>query len=231
MLFEALAFPRAGDDWLETLLVGGVLSLLGVLVVPAIVVNGYLVRVLRAGVEGDETLPRFTDWVDLFVDGLLVLLVELVYVGVTTFVLAGLVFVGVALGWVTAAVGVRGPVRTLGAIYGSALLLVGLFGFLLAAYLLPAALANFARTDDVVAAFHLGTVARAAFTADYLVAVVLAIAVSVVLGVVGGLLLLVLVGVFVLFALQVVVYHLFGQGFARGLASRAVEQPAAEPSG
>ncbi len=94
-----------------------------------------------------------------------------------------------------------------------ALLLVLLAG----AYLLPAALANFARTGDVVAAFHLGTVARAAFAWDYLVAVLLAIVVGVVLGSIGAMLSVILVGAFVLFYLQVVVYHLVGQGFARGL--------------
>ena len=48
-------------------------------------------------------------------------------------------------------------------------------------------------------------------------AILLVIAVSIVLGFVGAMLSVILVGVFVLFYLQVVIFHLFGQGFARGL--------------
>ena len=61
MLGDALSFPRNDDDWLETVLIGGVLSILGVLVVPAILVNGYLLRVLEAAVADEETPPRFED--------------------------------------------------------------------------------------------------------------------------------------------------------------------------
>lgn len=213
MLAEALAFPRADDDWLVTVLIGGVLTLLGFLVLPVVLVNGYLLRVLAAAVTGEETPPRFSDWVDLFVDGLLVIVVQFVYVGVPSFVLSLLVAVAFGFGTV-------GP--TLGV-----LLVLAVGGVVLAAvYLLPAALANFARTGNLADAFDLRTVARAALTTDYALAVVLAIAVSVVLGFIGGLLLVVLVGAFVLFYVQVVAYHLFGQGFARGIG---LEAPAEEP--
>lgn len=213
MLAEALAFPRADDDWLVTVLIGGVLTLLGVLVLPIVLVNGYLLRVLGAAVTGDETLPRFSDWLDLFIDGLLVVVVQFVYVGVPTFVLGFVATMAFGFGAV-------GP--TLGA-----LLVVAVGAVVLAAaYLLPAGLANFARTGNLADAFDLRTVARAALTVEYALAVVLAIAVSVVLGIVGGLLLVVLVGAFVLFYVQVIAYHLFGQGFARGLG---LEAPAEEP--
>lgn len=222
MLSEALSFSGRDDDWFLTILIGGVLSFLGFLVIPAILVNGYLLRVVRAAVEGDQTPPRFSDWGDLFVDGLLVWVVGFVYVGVPMMVLG----VWIAAFFAVATVTTGAPPDPAPAVGPAALVgLLGLLaagGFLLVAvYLLPAALANFARTDDVVAAFHLRTVARAAFTVDYLLAVVLVVVVSVVLGFVGGLLTVVLVGVFVLFYLQVVVAHIVGQGFARGLGLAA----------
>lgn len=224
MLAEALAFPRADDGWLETVLIGGVLSILSFLVLPAIVINGYLLRVLRAAVEGDETPPRFGDWVDLFVDGLLVWVVQFVYIGIPSAILGVVVVSFVAIGAVVTSAGAPvGPAAGVGVLVALAVILVAVAGLLAVAYLLPAALANFARTGDFVAAFHLRTIARAAFSVDYFVAVVLAIAVAVVLGVVGGLLVFLLVGFFVLFYLQVVVYHLFGQGFARGVGT---DQPA-----
>lgn len=224
MLSEALAFPRSDDDWLETVLIGGVLSLLGVLLVPAILVNGYLLRVMEAAVQGGENAPRFEDWGDLFVDGLLVWVVELVYVGLPTVLLVFVVGSFTLVTSVSSSAGAGPAPRTTagaGLVVAVALLVVVGILLLLAAFLLPAALANFARTDDVGAAFHLRTVAGAAFTGEYVIAVLLAIAVSVVLGLVGSVLSVVVVGFFVLFYLQVVVYHLFGQGFAAGLGVEA----------
>ena len=224
MLREALVFPRSDDDWLETVLIGGVLSLLGVLLVPAIFVNGYLLRVMGAAVRVEENAPRFEDWGDLFVDGLLVWVVELVYVGLPT---VFLVFVVGSFTLVTSVSSSAGagptPWTTAGAGLVVAVVLLAVVGILLllAAFLLPAALANFARTGDVGAAFHLRTVAGAAFTGEYVIAVLLAIGVSVVLGLVGSVLSVMVVGFFVLFYLQVVVYHLFGQGFAAGLGVEA----------
>lgn len=232
MLSEALAFPRADDDWLKTVLIGGVLSLLGFLIIPTIIVNGYLLRVLRAGVEGDVQPPKFEDWGDLLVDGILLWVVQFVYIGVPTFLL----FIVAGSFAVVAAVGTSAAAgESAGAMAGGivALVLGGsvMLLLLLASYLLPAAIANFARTGEVTAAFHLRTIAAAAFSADYFLAVVLVIAVSLVLGLIGGLLTIILVGIFVLFYLQMVVYHLFGQGFAAGLELDQSAAPSAESAG
>lgn len=232
MLSEALDFPRAGDEWLETVLIGGVLSILGFLVLPVFVVNGYLLHVLEAGVRGDETPPRFTDWVDLFVDGLLVLVVQFVYVGLPAVFFTVVVGSFAVITAVTTSASPRpGPTAAAGGLVTLAVLLVLGLVLALAAYLLPAALANFAWTGEFGGAFHLRTVARAAFSADYLVAVLLVIVVSIVLGVVGGLLVFVLVGIFVLFYLQMVVYYLFGRGFAGGLGLEPAADEAAEATG
>ena len=231
MLGEALSFPGNDDDWLETVLVGGVLSVLGFLIVPAILVNGYLLRVMAAAVAGEKAPPRFADWGDLFVDGLLVWVVQFVYVGVPSFLLAVVVGSFAVVASVSTS-NATAPAQTTG---GGAGLLVAVavlavlgIVLVLATFVLPAALANFARTGDVGAAFHLRTIARGAFSGGYVVALLLAIAVSIVLGLIGGALLVVLVGIFVLFYLQVVVYHLFGQGFAAGLGHDARSGAATE---
>ena len=229
MLGDAFSFPRNDDDWLETVLIGGVLSLLGVLVIPAILVDGYLLRVMAAAVGGEETPPRFDDWGDLFVDGLLVWVVQFVYVGVPGFLLFAVVgSFGLVASVSTSTGGAPEPSGGAGA--GLAVAIVVIFVLLvlllLALFLLPAALANFARTGEFGAAFHLRTIARAAFSGDYVLALLLSIAVGLVLGFVGALLSVVLVGVFVLFYLQVVVYHVLGQGFAGGLE---LQRGAGEP--
>lgn len=47
-------YPTESDDWIVTVLIGGIAMLLSILVVPWFVVSGYLVRDLRAGMENAE---------------------------------------------------------------------------------------------------------------------------------------------------------------------------------
>ncbi|MFC6724278.1 DUF4013 domain-containing protein, partial [Halobium palmae] len=91
MLTDSLDYLREGDDWVKTLLIGGVLGLLVVLVVPMFVVYGYLMRVLRIRMRGEETVPEFDDWGEMTVDGLKAFVVAFVY-GVVPAIL-GAVFV------------------------------------------------------------------------------------------------------------------------------------------
>jgi hypothetical protein len=219
MLSDALSFPRQDDDWLKTVLVGGLLTIFGFLLIPAIPVQGYLVRVLDAGVRDAETPPVFDEWGELFVDGILVFVIQLAYAIVPTVIIFFGTFV-LGAGALAAGGGAEGAGAGIG-LFGGLVLLVGFLLSLVAAYLIPAATANFAYEDDIGAAFDLGTIRAAAFTGDYLVAVVLAIVVAIVLGFVGGLLSVILVGFFVLFYLQVVVYFLFGRGFGEGLGIEA----------
>jgi hypothetical protein len=210
MLGQALSFPRHGDDWVKTVAIGGGLLVLSVLVLPAILLQGYLVRVVRAGANGDRGPPAFDDWGSLFVDGLKLIVVSVgYYLPATLVVVVATVVVGSGAlvgGEAGAGIGILGGVG----------LLVGVLLVLVATYLLPAAVANMAVRDSLGAAFDLGTVAGAALTTDYAVAVLLALVAGFLFNLVGSPLLIVLVGAGVLFYGQVVVYYLFGRGFAAG---------------
>ncbi len=211
MLDDALRFPRSGDDWLPTLIIGGVLSLLGVLILPGLVVQGYLVRVLRAGARDESAAPSFTEWGELFVDGLKLLVVNLGY-AVATVIPVTIVTAVLAAGTTDA----PDPNALLSLVnLGVGLLLLVLS--LLVTYVLPAAMANFAIQGRLRAAFDVSTVARGAFTWEYAVGWLLGVVVAVVGGLVGVVLSALVVGVFVLFYVQVVVYFLWGRGFAAGL--------------
>jgi hypothetical protein len=235
MFSDALSFPRRGDDWLSTLLVGGILTLLGVFVLPALVVQGYLVRVLDYAARRERTPPSFTQWGVLLVDGLKLFVVTLVY-GLFLIVPFVLVFASLVI----VVPGAPVPVESNGAVPteppasvggGTGLLiflgLVAVVGLLavLVAYVLPAAVANFAIEGRLGAAFDVRTVFAGAFTTDYAVAWLLALVVGVVGGLVGSALTAVAVGVFVLFYVQVVLYYLVGRGFATGLSKRRWSQP------
>lgn len=222
MLGEALRFPIEGDDGLKNILIGGLLVIFGFLLIPIFLVQGYTVRVLRVAVDGGEEPPSFDEWGEMLVDGLKLFIIAIAYflVPMVLFLVSMFAFVGIAS--VSSAGGEPAPGALAGAgIVGLLLISVSMLLFVVASYLLPAAAANFARTDEFGAAFDVGTVIDGAFSADYLVAVVFAILVGIIFGTITFVLSIIIIGLlvvpFVSFYSQVATYHLFGRGFAKGL--------------
>lgn len=231
MIGESFTFPTAGDEAAKTMAIGGVLTFLAAFVFLTVLpVYGYLVRVLRAAATDAEEPPAFDDWETLFVDGLKVLVVGLVYVGIPSVVLAfGFLFLfGGAL-----AAGEGGLAAGLGLLALLFALVMALV-LLVALYLLPAALANFAYHDDLGAAFDVDAIVSGAASGEYVVAMVVATVVYAVLAPIGSIFLLVIVGAFVLFWVQVVATHMVGRGFAAGSglgdADSTGQDPAAAPT-
>lgn len=68
MFDDALSYPSNADDWLKPLLIGGSLLLFSFFIIPAFLVQGYSIRVLRSAANNEETPPSFTEWGDLLVD-------------------------------------------------------------------------------------------------------------------------------------------------------------------
>lgn len=213
MIGDSISYPRSGENWLKTVGIGGVLMFLSFLVVPIFLLQGYFVRVLRSAADDESVAPEFGEWGDLFADGLKAFVIGLVYVGIP----AAVLFVGVSLlGAGAMAAGDAGAgLGVVGMLFGLVMFVVTL----VAAYAVPAAIAEFAHTDEFGAAFDFRGVADVAFTGDYLVAWVLAAVVGIVGGLVANLLTIVIVGIFLAFYVQVSVYYLFGRGYAeaRGL--------------
>ncbi|WP_435063735.1 DUF4013 domain-containing protein [Halobaculum sp. EA56] len=228
MLEDALRYPLNSDDRLATLVIGGLLLVFSFLILPAFVLQGYLLRVLRSAAGGDEAAPSFTDWGELLVNGLKLIVVLFVYgiVAAVPFLLA--VFVA-GLG------GLTGSDAGLAA-FG----LVGLLLFLLATlvavavgYVLPAGLTNFALEGNLGAAFDLSAIREAALSAKYLVGVLLGVVVGVVIQTVASPFAAVLIGIPALFYGQVVTYYCFGRGFAEATGTygaTAASEPEATPT-
>ena len=78
-LEQVVTYPTNADDWLKTLLIGGALTLFSFLIVPAFPVYGYVLRVLRGGIDGTEEPPVFDDWGTLLKEGVVALVIVLVY--------------------------------------------------------------------------------------------------------------------------------------------------------
>jgi len=216
MIRDALAYPRTGDDWPTTVLIGGILSLLGMLVVPTILVLGYLVRVLDRTMHGDEHLPDFDDWGELLVDGVQAFAVTLAY-GFVPAVVAAVVVGGGILSFTV----VEGPEAGGTALdgFGIAVLAAGsLLAFvlgLLAAYVVPAAVAAFAETGRVAAAFSISDLRPVLTSGTYATAWLSAFAILVGAGLLASAVNAIpvvgfVVGGFVGFYAVVAAYHLVG---------------------
>jgi len=224
MFGDALRFPLAGDDGVRSIIIGGILSFLSFLIIPIFPVLGYYLRAAEAGATGSEVAPPFDDWNELLVDGLRVLVV-----GVAYFLIPLAVFVGttVAVGVSVFAVGQGGGPPTTAmtgvGVVGGILFLLAVILSLVATYVFPAGLVALARDGDIAAAFDTSRVFGAAFSADYFVAGLLAIILSLVAGILTFVLtavtfgLFALLGVFVQFYVQVAFFYLFGRGYGKAL--------------
>lgn len=156
VLKEALLYPWNDGESGTTLVGGGVLTLLSPLVVPALLVLGYNLRVVEAVLDGEDHPPRFEGWGGLLVDGIKAAVVLLGYV------VAPMALGTALLAVLAGAAGFRfrgGPPTISGGLavgglaFIVALLLAGLA--LLVWYLAPAALVHLGRTRRLRAAFAL----------------------------------------------------------------------------
>ncbi|WP_135304057.1 DUF4013 domain-containing protein [Haloarcula amylovorans] len=215
MIEDGLRYQTQGDDWLERVLLGGIVGLLGIFVIPAFTFSGYMLAVMRRVMGGDTQNPPEwgdLDLVELTVDGLRHTLLVLAYV-FALLVVAGLPLLAFVLGGMTVE-------------SGSALLMVGflvaslvyLVGILVLAVVLPVATANFVAEDSVTAGFDTDVLRTVGTNGTMLKAIVFGIVVNIIVQAVGSILLFTLVGILLLpfigFVGQSAVMYIWAQGFA-----------------
>ena len=191
MFEDALNYPRNSDSAVKTVAIGGLLLLVSFLVVPTFLVFGYVVRALRATLDGVEEPPVFDDWGELLVDGLKAFAIGFAYSLVpTVLVVVALLASGVTLG-------LTGPGQG-GNIAAGLIAVVAVFAVaivsLLLAYVLPAAVVAWVRTDSLAAAFSPAELRTLAFSKSYATGWAVAFGISLLAGVVSGVLSSVLVG-------------------------------------
>lgn len=210
----ALRYPMDHDDWVKTILIGGVLSLFSFLLLPILPVYGYLVLVIRNRLEDEPEPPTFDDWGDLFVDGLRALVVMIAYMLVPMIV--GTITVGGSI--VALATGTEaGAAAGLGGLFLGFMLTVALA--LLFGYVAAGAFVNFVREDSIAAAFDFGTIRAVVTQREYAVAWLLSVAVLIGASIVTGFLNVIpflgaIVGAFVLFYVEIAAARLWTDGFS-----------------
>lgn len=211
---DAITYPTEHDNWVTTLLIGGILSIFGFLLLPLLPVYGYVVRVIQHSLEGDSRPPTFGDWEVLVVDGAKAILVGAVYMLIPGIV--GGVTVGGSM--VAIATGTRGGAATgiAGLVVGGLLTVVLSLVF---GYVAVAAVVAFADERRIGSAFDLDVlkpvVLSGAYATAWMFSVAVFIGASVLVGVLNGIPILgAVIGAFVFFYAQVVAARLWAGGYA-----------------
>lgn len=209
-------YPTRSDEWIKTVLIGGVSLFLSFLVVPWFLVSGYLVRAIRAGMDGADEPPVFDEWGNLLREGFVAGIIGLVYQIVPLIVL--FVFVGGSL-----------IAFATGSDAGSGIGMLGLFGGLFAWWILAlvfgfvglAGVANYAREGNFGAGFDFGVVRQVITSRAYLIAWAYVVALNVVVAAVGGALSATGIGAilatFLTFYALIIAGWLWGDGFAEAM--------------
>ena len=76
VISDSLRYPSS--DWIKVLILG-VLFIISFLIIPLFLAMGYMFRVIKASLAGVEELPTFDEWGVMFVDGIKLFLVYLIY--------------------------------------------------------------------------------------------------------------------------------------------------------
>lgn len=77
---KAVRYVTEDKTWLSKLLIGVLMSVLSFLIVPALILQGYVVKIIRRVMSGQwDGLPEWDDWGKLLRDGFFVTVAEIVY--------------------------------------------------------------------------------------------------------------------------------------------------------
>lgn len=224
MIENAFTYPTDQDSWVKTLIIGGVLTFFGFLLIPLFAVQGYVIRVIRSTIEGESSPPEFGDWGNLIVQGFKAWVIAFIYMLIPTIV--AFVTVGGAIG-----------AMATGSETGAAVGLAGMFGglaltavlSLVFGYFAVVAIVLFAREEEFGAAFDFGQLRDVALNADYAIAWLVSIVVFIVAGIVAGIPFIgFILGPFASFYAMMVAGRLWAGGYMDAVGDGSGPSPSVE---
>lgn len=221
MFNESINYLKDSDDAAKTVLIGGLLAIFGVLIIPALIVQGYVIRVLRRVSAGDTEAPTFGDWGKLTMDGLKAVVIAIVY-GLVPAILA-VVFIGGGTALADNAPIIGGLV----ALFGSLLTLIAGIAVW---YMVPAALVRFAENGTMGSGFDYESLGPILRDREYATGWLLALGILVVAGVIASVISVVpllgwLAAVFLGFYAQVTAAYIYARSYAEATEHQLREGP------
>jgi MFS family permease len=76
IISESLRYPSS--DWKKVIILG-IFYAISILIIPLFLFLGYVFRIIKSTLDGSDELPDFDEWSEMFVDGLKVFVVGIVY--------------------------------------------------------------------------------------------------------------------------------------------------------
>ncbi len=172
------AFEYSAQDW-TALVKLGVINVLGMFIfLPLFLISGYNYRVIKIGVKGmingEDELPEFDEWVNMFVDGIKVFIVEFAYALIPIVLFFAVLFSAASIGG-----NAGGIVMALGMIVAIVLfILLPLMGII--------GVANMAENDDKFsAAFDINGIIEIIKSIGWLNTIATWIGVQIIVGVIS----------------------------------------------
>jgi hypothetical protein len=209
---KSIGFVFEDQDWISKVLIGALITFLSFLILPAFLLFGYSLEVTRRVLRGDpQPLPPWTDLGDLFVKGVMVVVIGIVYaLPIIILSLCATPF------WIIADNSRGGAADTIGGLASFGVSCLSILWGIVMSIVLPAALARFADSGELRDAFQFGDILR--FVQDnlgtYVVVFIVVWVASLVAGVIG----LAACGIGWLFT-QPILYmfqgHLYGQAYLK----------------
>ncbi|MEA1925437.1 MAG: DUF4013 domain-containing protein [Candidatus Altiarchaeota archaeon] len=189
-------------------------ALLSIIPVVNFIATGYTLNCAKTAMKKDYKLPEWTDWVNLFIQGLIVAVIGFIYMIPALIVL--IAFVGTSL------LAISSDPNSMGGI-GLGGMGIGFLAYfvllLVALYILPAAIMEYVKNNSSFgSAFRFGEIKNRILSTDYLIVWLVVLVYSIV--VVGVLSIIPIIGSAIgIFAAEVTSMTLFGELYSTKEAS------------
>ena len=207
---KAFSFVFDDQDWVQKIIIGGLIGLIPI--IGQLAVFGYMIAIIRNVIRGEaQPLPEWSDFGQMIIDGLYTLIIGLIYTLPIWIVMCLIMFPMMAIG------GAFGDDGDMGVIGGLGICCFAFFapiyGIAMAWFFLPAAMARYADTGDMMSALRFGEIL--AITRANPIVFLMALLVAMVANFVAGFgMILCCIGfLFTQFYSYCVIGHAYGQAY------------------
>jgi len=214
---ESIKYPTTDNDWIKKVVIGGIL---GMIPIVNFIVQGYYLKILKGSIENKSGMPEWEDWGNLFIKGLIVFIISIIYMLIPIIVIS--ISVG---GAILAAIsgGTEAMIAAIGAAAGG--LLIAFILMLISLLLLPMALAIYAKEESFGSAFRFGEIINRIFSnfGSYILVYLVIIVLGIIVGIITGILNIIpylgmVIAIFANFYIVAVAANMFGEVYTNSKA-------------